>query len=116
VTHVGLLYPQKTITLVHTGSTLIGEPFNPKLREKLLDRLQAMGVRVVLEERVLLDAMQSEDITQTRTYVTDSGTAIAADLLLICYGAKVNNRYLLSHFAKQFRSPRSGQSQFSDAG
>lgn len=92
-------YPQKTITLVHPGKSLIGEPFNPKLGKKLLDSLQAKGVRVVLEERVLLNNLKPNDLTQT--YLTDKGKAIEADILLTCYGAKVNNRYLIAHFAKQ---------------
>jgi apoptosis-inducing factor 2 len=94
-------YPQKTITLVHTGKSLIGEPFNPKLGQKLLDGLQEMGVQVLLGERVLLDNLKPEDLIQTQTYVTDKGTAIGADLLFTCYGAGVNNKYLLAYFAEQ---------------
>jgi apoptosis-inducing factor 2 len=94
-------YPQKTITLIHAGKTLIGEPFNPKLREKLLEALKAKGVRVVLEERVLLNDWKPEDLLQTQTYITDQGMAIEADLLLLCYGAKVNNEYLRAHFTEQ---------------
>lgn len=94
-------YPRKTVTLVHTGKTLIGEPFNPKLGRKLLDSLQAKGVQVILEERVLLNEQKPENLIQTQTYTTDKGTVIEADLLLICYGARVNNNYLLAHFAEQ---------------
>jgi apoptosis-inducing factor 2 len=94
-------YPQKMITLVHTGKTLIGAPFHPKLGKKLLDGLQMMGVQVVLGERVLLDNLNPVDFVQTQTYVTDKGAEILADLLFTCYGAKVNNKYLLTHFAEQ---------------
>jgi NADH dehydrogenase FAD-containing subunit len=94
-------YPHKTMTLVHAGKTLIGEPFNLKLGKRLLDGLQAKGVQVILEERVLLKEQKPENLIQTQTYTTDTGRAIEADLLLICYGSKVNNHYLLAHFAKQ---------------
>ncbi len=94
-------YPQKTITLVHTGKTLIGEPFNPKLGQKLLDGLQEMEVQVLLGERVLLDNLKPENLMQNQAYLTDKGTKIVADLLLTCYGAGVNNQYLLTHFAEQ---------------
>jgi apoptosis-inducing factor 2 len=94
-------YPQKTITLIHTGKTLIGEPFNPKLGQKLLDGLQEMGVQVLLEERVLMNNLKPEDLMHNQTYLTDKGTTIGADLLLTCYGAGVNNKYLLAHFSEQ---------------
>jgi apoptosis-inducing factor 2 len=94
-------YPQKTIALIHAEKILIGEPFNPNLGKKLLDALQAKGVRVVLEERVLLNDWKPEDLLQTQTYITDKGTAIEADLLLLCYGARVNNDYLRAHFTEQ---------------
>lgn len=94
-------YPQKKITLVHTGIRLIGKPFNPKLGQKLLNTLREMGVQVILEERVLLNDMKSEDFEKTQTYSTDRGRAIEADILLTCYGAKVNNKYLLNYFSEK---------------
>ncbi|MCG8367138.1 MAG: NAD(P)/FAD-dependent oxidoreductase [Pseudanabaenales cyanobacterium] len=87
-------YLQKNITLVHSGKILIGEPFNAKLGQNLLNNLEKMGVRVVLEERVLLNDLKLDKFLQPRTFMTDKGTAITTDLLLLCYGENVNSHYL----------------------
>jgi hypothetical protein len=43
---------KKTVTLVHSGDGLIGEPFRPKLGNGLQSQLEKLGVKVILGERV----------------------------------------------------------------
>lgn len=93
-------FPQKSVTLVHSGSNLIGAPFKLELGQTLLESLRAKGVRVLLNERVDTNSL-SRDASRSsafQTVSTDKGTKIDTDLYFLCDGGHVNNSSVISHF------------------
>jgi len=97
-------YPEKGVALVHSHKALMGGWFNPSLGGKLLEKLEAKGVRVIFEEAVL---PEDENDPET-TFVTDKGTTIEASLLrphplsgvmgFICFGVRPNTSFLRGRF------------------
>ena len=93
-------YPQKSVTLVHSGSNLIGSPFKFELGHTLLEKLRAKGVRVLLNERVDTNSL-SRDSSRSSSFQpvnTDKGTKIETELYFLCDGGHVNNSSVISHF------------------
>jgi pyruvate/2-oxoglutarate dehydrogenase complex dihydrolipoamide dehydrogenase (E3) component len=72
--------------------------FNPKLGELLYAELKQLGVRVLLGEKLVkmptaTNATAPEQPT-LRTYLTEKGTQIEADIHFICFGLQLNTQYL----------------------
>lgn len=96
-------YPQKSVTLVHSGPTLVGAPFKVELGRTLLEKLQAKGIRVFLNERIDTHSL-SKDVSRgssPQKVSTDKGTQLETDLYFLCDGGHVNNSCVLSHFHDQ---------------
>jgi apoptosis-inducing factor 2 len=93
-------YPYKNVTLINGQAHLLaGNAASEATRDRLKHKLGAMGVEVLLGERVKLDELQ----TAKRTAVvegdhvvhTASGKALEANLTFLCLGiGKPNTEYL----------------------
>lgn len=88
------LYPEKSVTLIHSSDALISGPYKPGLGEKLLEQLQGRGVRVVLGEKFPLEDAGRAGVPETRTWITDKGTTVESDLHFVCFGVEPNSSYL----------------------
>lgn len=84
------VYPDKEVTLLHSRKRLL--PIYPEeVHDAVVARLDALGVRTVLGERVLecpenpgtLDGVE-------KVVTTDAGNSYAADLVLVCTGPKAH--------------------------
>ncbi|UJR34420.1 hypothetical protein I4U23_021827 [Adineta vaga] len=96
-------FPQKDITLVHSGVTLLyPNVFNPDMYTRLQTQLERLGVNILLNDRIDLNAstyskQQSSFIEGEQTFITTkSKTKITVDLTFVCTGARVNNKSLKS--------------------
>ncbi|KAF3931161.1 hypothetical protein ABW19_dt0200272 [Dactylella cylindrospora] len=85
------LYPEKSVTLIHSRDAVMHR-FGPELQRAALDGLHQLGVEVVLGERVV-----NED--KDRGLVTlRSGREISCDLIINCTGQKPTSN-LVSQFS-----------------
>eukprot|EP01132_Coremiostelium_polycephalum_P004745 gene4745-5922_t len=101
-------FPDKSITLVHSGSKLINDRMNDKFQKKLREKLKNFKVNVILDDKIenIPDQVKNDLINQSpveyqvenRTYTTSKGVQVEADLVFWCVGAKVNNETFRNHF------------------
>jgi apoptosis-inducing factor 2 len=78
-------YPTKHVTLLASRNHLVpNDKVNDKLRVKTLEGLQELKVKVVLGERLL--ERPSGNVLEKRSFTTDKGTVIEADIMLLCAG------------------------------
>lgn len=80
-------YPEKNVTLVHSGSRLL-EFIGPKASNKALEWLKSKRVKVKLEQTVNLDSFSEG------AYVTSSGAVIKADCHFLCTGKPLGSDWL----------------------
>ncbi|MGB8214803.1 MAG: FAD-dependent oxidoreductase [Anaerolineales bacterium] len=94
---IASLYPGKPVTLIDPIDRLM-PTFNPKLGERLYKGLQSLGVRVLLEEKLVkmpaATNVNSPEQPPLQTYLTEKGTQIEADIHFICFGIQLNTQYL----------------------
>jgi len=83
-------FPQKEVTLVHSQATLVSR-FPKKAIRYITDYLEAKGVKIFYNERVIGHRLQ--------TFITDQGTEIAADLGYLCTGIAPNSAFLKQSFS-----------------
>eukprot|EP01114_Cavostelium_apophysatum_P014712 TRINITY_DN387_c0_g3_i1.p1 TRINITY_DN387_c0_g3~~TRINITY_DN387_c0_g3_i1.p1 ORF type:complete len:381 (-),score=72.83 TRINITY_DN387_c0_g3_i1:72-1214(-) len=94
--------PGKRVVLVSTGNWLGSKTIQGKFQTSLRNQLEAMGVEIIFGERVVIPGDVQTDAVpkvQKRTYMTENGREIEADLLLLCTGGKPNTKICLPHFA-----------------
>ncbi|KAJ1665274.1 hypothetical protein IW140_000628 [Coemansia sp. RSA 1813] len=90
-------YPEKQVTLVHSGPHLLPSIFKPALHSSALNKLQALGVRIVLNERVDIPENTVFDCAvRPMELHGSSGTVYQSDLQLLATGASPNARYIQS--------------------
>lgn len=93
-------FPDKDVVLVHSQAELLPGPGSPALKAKLLEKLKSKGIRVLLNERVLLadelaaTRKHTDDnfLAGQRTIKTQSGTTLDVDLIFFCTGLAINNQ------------------------
>jgi len=90
-------HPQKKVTLIHSRQQLIGPGLSGKFHTKLADKLQRLGVEVLLNERVQMPA----ELSGRRYYAgpriavrTESGKEVGADLVFRCTGTTAARSHL----------------------
>ncbi|KAJ1956667.1 hypothetical protein GGI12_005249 [Dipsacomyces acuminosporus] len=89
-------YPQKSVTIVHSGPRLIrsennGESFSRKAHKKLT----SLGVNIILNERI--DVPDSESLTyhvECRWLKTSKGRMVFSDLQFLCNGILFNTSFM----------------------
>lgn len=91
-------FPQKKVTLVHSGSRLM-EFIGPKASDKTLKWLKSKRVEVKLEQRVNLDSI-TEDGNGSKTYHTSTGETIQADCHFLCIGKPLGSAWLKNTILK----------------
>ncbi|PRQ32593.1 putative NADH:ubiquinone reductase (non-electrogenic) [Rosa chinensis] len=84
-------FPDKKITLVHTGSRLL-EFIGPKAANKTLNWLQSRNVEVILEQSVSLNTISESP--GSKTYQTSEGQTFHADCHFLCTGKRVGSAWL----------------------
>ncbi|CAG8565226.1 5614_t:CDS:2, partial [Paraglomus brasilianum] len=84
-------YKDKEVTVVHPHELLINDSFPKKFRKQATARLKALGVNVILNERVQFSASDIGSGDTTVSLVTDKGTKIESDAQLVATGIHVNS-------------------------
>ncbi|KAJ3810034.1 hypothetical protein F5876DRAFT_42622 [Lentinula aff. lateritia] len=97
-TDISAIYPNKTITLLHSRHRLLPR-FDEKMHTEIMDALLASNIQVILGERLdmqsilFADAIKLNKLEQ-RVARTLQGREVAADLILLCTGQKPNTHFL----------------------
>ncbi|XP_056165587.1 uncharacterized protein LOC115679269 [Syzygium oleosum] len=91
---IGVDFPDKKITLIHSGSRLM-EFTGPKASERTLDWLRTKNVDVKLEQLVDLNSLSDG------TYTTSHGETIDADCHFLCTGKPLASSWLKETFLKE---------------
>lgn len=84
-------FPEKKITLVHTGSRLL-EFIGEKAANKTLNWFKSRNVEVILEQSVRLDTIS--DSPGSKIYQTSEGERFEADCHFLCIGKGVGSAWL----------------------
>lgn len=83
--------PDKKVTLVHAGESLVEHGGVPKLQSGLLASLKAKGVEVLLGHRVTSNVSTGFG---NKTVMTDKGVSIESDAQFRCVGTTLNSSSL----------------------
>ncbi|RWW29990.1 hypothetical protein BHE74_00036302 [Ensete ventricosum] len=86
---IASVYPDKKVTLVHSGSRLLGF-IGRKAGNKALEWLRSKNVDVLLEQSIDLDTISESD----GIYMTSAGEAIAADCYYVCVNRPLGSSWL----------------------
>ncbi|XP_065020417.1 uncharacterized protein LOC135645706 [Musa acuminata AAA Group] len=86
---IASVYPDKKVTLVHSGSRLLGF-ISRKAGNKALEWLRSKNVDVLLEQSIDLDTISEAD----GIYMTSAGEAIAADCYYVCVNKRLGSSWL----------------------
>ncbi|BCR89940.1 NAD(P)/FAD-dependent oxidoreductase [Aspergillus chevalieri] len=81
--------PEKNVTLIHSHGTVLNSHFGMDMRQRVLNEMETLGVRVILGERP-----SASDETTELTLST--GEKIPCDCLVKCIGQKPNSNLLSS--------------------
>ncbi|OOF96832.1 hypothetical protein ASPCADRAFT_4875 [Aspergillus carbonarius ITEM 5010] len=84
------MYPGKNVTLVHSRERLLSRGYGGVLAGRVLQELEALGVRVVLGQRVV---DEGEDGGSVRL---KSGEVVPCDCLVKCVGQRPNSALVRS--------------------
>ncbi|KAE9397482.1 FAD/NAD(P)-binding domain-containing protein [Gymnopus androsaceus JB14] len=107
---ISAIYPDKTITLLHSRQRLLPR-FDEKMHTEILDTLQASDIQVILGERLDMNST-SDTVIKTneqgqRIVRTMQGREVVADLILLCTGQKPNTHFI-SEMDSRCVNPRDG--------
>ncbi|PYI30923.1 putative mercuric reductase [Aspergillus indologenus CBS 114.80] len=80
-------YPGTNVTLVHSRERLLNRGYGEGLSRRALDGLQALGVKVLLGERVVMD----DQLERTEEVKLESGQVVKCDCLVKCAGQRPNS-------------------------
>lgn len=87
---IASLYPEKKVTLAHSGSQLLPR-FELYMHEEAVSKLEELGVKVALKARVDLSSVSpSPTVEKERTVRTLAGETLGAEYILLCTGQKPN--------------------------
>lgn len=100
-------YTDKEVTIVNSTDKLISNVFKEKFHQLLEKKLKTHRVEVVTDKIAFPDDIKELLKTQSaipyqcerKTYTTESGKQIEADLVFWTVGNKLNNEPLQTHFA-----------------
>ncbi|KAJ3921578.1 hypothetical protein F5877DRAFT_35738 [Lentinula edodes] len=97
-TDISAIYPNKTITLLHSRHRLLPR-FDEKMHTEIMDTLLASNIQVILGERLDMQSILFDDAIKLnklgqRVARTLQGREVAADLILLCTGQKPNTHFL----------------------
>ncbi|KAG8507373.1 Apoptosis-inducing factor 2 [Galemys pyrenaicus] len=98
-------YPEKEVTLIHSQMALADKELLPCVRQEAKEILLRKGVQLLLSERV--SNLEELPVNEYREYIkvqTDKGTEVAANLVIVCSGIKVNSTAYRSAFESRLAS------------
>jgi NADH dehydrogenase FAD-containing subunit len=103
-------YPEKQVTIVHSGEKVMPGPWSPKFVDHLQEQIQRYkNLKLVLNDRLLpVEADGGDEVAQQK-YVepvggkvtTKNGAEIPCDLLFWCVGGRINKASYEEHFKEQ---------------
>ncbi|KAJ2882356.1 hypothetical protein IWW38_005672 [Coemansia aciculifera] len=89
-------YPNKKVTLVHSGSRLLPLNFKPAISDGVVAKLQRLGVTVVLNEKVAIPSNTIFDSSvRPLTLVGASGHEYASDLQILATGTHLETDFMI---------------------
>lgn len=86
-------YPEKEVTLIHSKVALANRELLPSVRQEVKEILVRKGVQLLLSERV--SNLEEVPVNEYREYIkvlTDKGTEVASNLVIVCNGIKINSQ------------------------
>ncbi|XP_027696421.1 apoptosis-inducing factor 2 isoform X1 [Vombatus ursinus] len=85
-------YPEKEVTLIHSKVPLADPELLPCVRQEVKEILLQKGVELLLSERVSnLEELPLNECRDSIQVKTDKGTQLAANLVILCNGIKINS-------------------------
>lgn len=98
-------YPDKEVTLIHSHVALADKELLPCVRQEAKEILLQKGVRLLLSERVSnLAELPFNEYRECISVQTDKGTEVAANLVIVCNGIKINSCAYHSAFESRLAS------------
>lgn len=93
-TDIKEVFPNKSVTLLHSRDRLM-PIYAQGLHDAIAERCEALGVRLILGERVLKWPENPQVVDgKTKVVKTSKGTEIAGDLVLVCTGTKPTVKFM----------------------
>ncbi|KAI8318970.1 FAD/NAD(P)-binding domain-containing protein, partial [Martensiomyces pterosporus] len=90
-------YPDKKVTLVHAADRLLPANFQKGLSNGAVDKLGKVGVKVVLNEKVVLpEGVQFDHQVRPLTLQSKSGSTYESDLQILATGGRPSAQYIES--------------------
>ncbi|KAJ2026371.1 hypothetical protein IWW57_003061 [Coemansia sp. S610] len=94
---IGHAYPDKSVTLVHSGPRLLPLNFKPAISEGAVAKLKKVGVTVYLNEKISIPADTPFDCTiRPLTLTGVSGREYTSDLQILVTGTQLHTEYMES--------------------
>ncbi|KAJ1830394.1 hypothetical protein IWW55_000573 [Coemansia sp. RSA 2706] len=88
-------YPGKSVTLVHSRGRLLPENFKPGLSAGAVNKLERLGVKVVLNERIDVPTnVQFDGALREISLKGTSGREYVSDVQIMATGTKLHTEYL----------------------
>ncbi|XP_076981161.1 ferroptosis suppressor protein 1 isoform X2 [Tamandua tetradactyla] len=98
-------YPEKEVSLIHSRVPLADKELLPCVRQEVKEILLRKGVTLLLGERVSnLEELPLNEYREHLAVRTDKGTEVAANLVILCNGIKINSSAYSSAFEGRLAS------------
>ncbi|XP_004470610.1 ferroptosis suppressor protein 1 [Dasypus novemcinctus] len=98
-------YPEKEVTLIHSRVALADQELLSSVRQEVKEILLRKGVQLLLSERVSnLEGLPLNEYRESIKVQTDKGTEVAANLVILCSGIKINSSAYRSAFESRLAS------------
>ncbi|XP_027316337.3 ferroptosis suppressor protein 1 isoform X1 [Anas platyrhynchos] len=93
-------HPAKEVTLIHSKIALADTELLHSVRQEVKEILLRKGVRLLLGERVSnVENLTTNQFRKDMVVRTEKGTEVAADMVILCTGIKINSSAYASAFA-----------------
>ncbi|RUP47020.1 hypothetical protein BC936DRAFT_146221 [Jimgerdemannia flammicorona] len=83
-------FPKKNVTIVHSSDLPISDALGPKPRQAIKVGLEKLGVKLILNDSVVLPEGGLGDGRQRRTLTTKKGVKIESDMQILSFGGSLN--------------------------
>uniref|UniRef100_A0A8B9R5R8 Ferroptosis suppressor protein 1 n=1 Tax=Anas platyrhynchos TaxID=8839 RepID=A0A8B9R5R8_ANAPL len=92
-------HPAKEVTLIHSKIALADTELLHSVRQEVKEILLRKGVRLLLGERVSnVENLTTNQFRKDMVVRTEKGTEVAADMVILCTGIKINSSAYASAF------------------
>ncbi|XP_035167856.1 ferroptosis suppressor protein 1 isoform X2 [Oxyura jamaicensis] len=98
-------YPAKEVSLIHSKIALADAELLHSVRQEVKEILLRKGVRLLLGERVSnVENLTTNQFQKDMVVRTEKGTEVAADMVVLCTGIKINSSAYASAFGDKLAS------------